>query len=188
MISRLEGDLRTLITRWDRFFAGELRVPPTREKEILGRRVRELAERSSGEHSGDRFRVEQLQHRFMTYAVNWERLLREREEGIRRYIPGKKTETEMPGARRPEPTEPNVQPAPSVNTHGVGGLFERWCELKAEIGQDVKIGRQAFENQIKRQRSDIETRMGSKVTFEVALADGKVKLTARRVESNGKEE
>lgn len=188
MITSLEGDLRTLITRWDRFFAGELRVPPKREKEILGRRLRDLAEKSSGEHSGDRFRLDQLQHRFMSYAVNWERLLREREEGIRRYVPGKKPEAESSVSPRPQSPAPNAQPVTSVDLSDVGDLFDRWCDLKAEIGQGVKIGRQAFENQVNRQRRDIEARMGSEVTFEVAVADGKVKLTARRADSSSEEE
>ncbi|MCK5378769.1 MAG: hypothetical protein KAJ78_05160, partial [Acidobacteria bacterium] len=75
-----------------------------------------------------------------------------------------------------------------VDQVDAGGLFENWCAAKAEIGQDVKIGRQAFEDQIDRQRQDIETRMGSKVVFEVTVADGKVKLTARRTSNADDEE
>ena len=187
-IPGLEGDLRTLITRWDRFFAGELRVPPNREKEILGRRLRALSEKSSGEPSGDRFRLDQLQHRFMTYAVNWERLLREREEGVRRFIPGKKKEAGVPVSPGPQSPAPNARPVASVDLDDTGDLFDRWCSVKAGIGQDVKIDRQAFEAQIDRQRRDIEARMGSKVEFEVTVADGKVKVTARRTDKKDEEE
>ena len=79
-IYSLEGDLRELITRWDRFFSGDLKTPPTREKEILGGRLRALSEDSGGAQSGDRFRLDQLQHRFMSYAMNWQRLLRDRSQ------------------------------------------------------------------------------------------------------------
>ena len=59
-------------------------------------------------------------------------------------------------------------------------LFDRWCAVKGEVGQEIKIGRQAFENQIDRQRLEIEKKMGSRVVFDVSVVDGKVKLTARR--------
>ena len=187
-ITGLEGNLRTLITRWDRFFAGDLKVPPTREKEILGKRLRALAEDSGGAHAGDRFRLDQLQHRFMSYGTNWERLLREREEGIRRFIPGKREGRGVSVSPPPQELTTNARPVASVDQVDAGGLFENWCAAKAEIGQDVKIGRQAFEDQIDRQRQDIETRMGSKVVFEVTVADGKVKLTARRTSNADDEE
>ncbi|MEN8163397.1 MAG: hypothetical protein ABFS37_04650 [Acidobacteriota bacterium] len=188
LIIGLEGDLRMLITQWDRFFSGELRVPPNREKNILGQRLRALSEKSSGESSGDRFRLDQLQHRFMTYAVNWERLLREREEGVRRFIPGKGHEVGASVSSGSQSPVPNVRPVASVDRDDTGDLFERWCRVKAEIGQDVKIERHAFEAQIDRQRRDIEARMGAKVEFEITVADGKVKVTARRTDKKNEEE
>lgn len=185
----LEGDLRTLITRWDRFFVGSLKLPPTREKEVLRRRLRALAESSSEAHSGDRFRLDQLQHRFMVYATNWERMLRESEEGVRRYIPGKKNRD---GAAvvppRPQQATTNDRPVTSVDESDADDLFKLWCAAKAEIGQEVKIGRQAFEAQIDRQRRDVEARLDSKVAFSVSVADGKVKLTARRTGKSDDEE
>ncbi len=188
MITGLEGDLRTLITRWDRFFSGGLKVPPNREKEILKRRLRSLAENASGAHSGDQFRLNQLQHRFMSYSTNWERLLREREEGVRRFIPGQKKEAGPSGVPGPQSPVPNVRPVTFVDGSDAVDLFERWCAAKADVGQEIKIGRQAFEAQIEKQQKDIETRMGSEVAFEVTVADGKVKVTARRTNTkDGKE-
>jgi len=187
-IDGLEGDLRTLITRWDRFFAGELKMPPSREKEILGRRFRALSEDTGGAHSGDRFRLDQLQHRFMSYAMNWQRLLREREEGVRRFVPGQQDGASRPASPAPQEVTTNTPPSASVDHIETDDLFERWCSAKAEIGQEVKINRQAFEAQINRQRQDIEKQMGSTVVMDVTVADGKVKLTARRVENSDDEE
>lgn len=179
-INGLEGDLRDLIRLWDRFFAGDLKVPPTHEKVAMGRRLRALAEDPSGTHSGDQFRLNQLQHRFMSYAMNWERLLREREEGVRRFIPGKRENVVASGSPIPQQTVTNARPVASVDQVDSGSLFDRWCAAKADIGQEIKVGRQAFEAQINRQRQDIEAKMGSKVEFEISVAEGKVKLTARR--------
>jgi len=183
----LEGDLRTLITRWDRFFGGDLRMPPIREKEILGRRLRKLTENSAGAQSGDRFRLSQLQHRFMSYSMNWERLLREREEGVRRFVPGGRSEA-VASVSGAGPATTNAVSSASVDKVDVEDLFDNWCAVKMKIGQEIKIGRQAFEDQIDRQRKEIEAKMGSKVTFEVSVADGKVKLTARRKERNDNKE
>jgi len=187
-INSLEGDLRTLITRWDRFFAGELKMPPTREKEILGQRLRALAETPGGAHSGDRFRLEQLQHRFMSYAMNWQRLLREREEGVRRFVPGQQDGVSQAVSPARQEVMANTTPPASVDHVDTDDLFERWCSAKAEIGHEVKINRQAFEAQINRQRQDIEKRMDSTVEMDVTVADGKVKLTARRIEKSDGEE
>ncbi len=187
-INSLEGDLRTLITRWDRFFSGELKMPPSQEKEILGRRLRALAENSGGAHSGDHFRLDQLQHRFMSYAMNWQRLLREREEGVRRFVPGQQEGAGRSVSPAPQKVMTNTPPPASVDLVDTDDLFERWCSAKAEIGHEVKIDRQAFEAQINQQRQDIEKRMDSTVVMDVTVADGKVKLTARRVEDSDGEE
>lgn len=187
-INSLEGDLRTLIIRWDRFFAGDLKMPPSREKEILRRRLRALAEDSGGAHSGDRFRLDQLQHRFMSYAMNWQRLLREREEGVRRFVPGQQEGVGPTVQPTPQEVKTNTPPPASVDHVDTDDLFERWCSAKADIGHEVKINRQAFEAQINRQRQDIEKRMNSTVVMDVTVADGKVKLTARRVEKPDGEE
>jgi hypothetical protein len=187
-INGLEGDLRTLITRWDRFFAGELKMPPTREKEILGQRLRALADTPEGAHSGDHFRLEQLQHRFMSYAMNWQRLLREREEGVRRFVPGQQDGVSHAVSPARQEVMANTPPPASVDHVDTDDLFERWCSAKAETGHEVKINRQAFEAQINRQRQDIEKRMDSTVMMDVTVADGKVKLTARRVEKSDGEE
>ncbi len=178
-INGLEGDLRTLITRWDRFFAGELKVPPFREKEILGRRLREILEGSGTARAGDRFRLDQLQHRFMSYSMNWQRLLREREEGIRRFVPGRKDGAGSSGLQE---VRTNRSAPTFVDSVDTCDLFERWCRAKTEIGQDVKINRQTFEAQISRQRRDIEKRMDSTVVMDISVAEGRVKLVARRAE------
>ena len=78
-IQMLERDLREHVKNWERFFAGQLRVPPEVERTRFAQRLRTLAEREFTRRA-DQFRVEQLQHRFMSYSQNWERMLREREE------------------------------------------------------------------------------------------------------------
>ena len=178
-ITQLERDLRELIKRWDRFFSGELPVPPIREKNVLNRRLRQLGE-GGFRRSADQFRIDQLQHRFMSYATNWERMLREREEGVRRYIPGRGSARSIP----PPPAasgRTNAQASPSVNEDELQGLFGRWKEAKEGLGQKVGVDASAFEAQIETQRRQLEKKFGQPVKFEVKVESGRVKLTARRV-------
>lgn len=174
-ISLLERDLRLLITHWEQFFCGEVRVPPKLEKDKLNRRLRLLAERSSSMRSSDRFRLDQLQHRFMSYAMNWERQLREREEGVRRWIPGQRRPAPSGSSSRP----PNGEGATNVESKE-RDLYAQWCAAQADLGQKVTISREAFDKKMDRQKSQIEARTGAPVAFDVRVVDGKVKVTARR--------
>lgn len=76
-VEQLERELRDLILQWERFFSGDRKEPPQKEREALNRRLRLLAEHGSGSRAVQ-FRFEQLQHRFATYNALWERQLRER--------------------------------------------------------------------------------------------------------------
>ncbi|MCD4748781.1 MAG: hypothetical protein K8R59_05345 [Thermoanaerobaculales bacterium] len=185
-IIQLENNLRELITRWERYFGGDLKLPPLREKEILSRRLRLLSEHGP-QRSADRFRLDQLQHRFMTYAMNWERMLREREEGIRRFVPGRKP-TKEPVAVGEKQNPANTLPGRSVDESGAEALFVRWKEAKEKIGEEVRVDQKTFGTQIDDQRRQLEEKIGRPVEFDVKVEDGKVKLTARRIDRANSEE
>ena len=174
-IQMLERDLREQVKNWERFFAGRLRVPPEIERTRLAQRLRTLAEQTFTRRA-DQFRVEQIQHRFMSYSQNWERMLREREEG--RNAPAETG----PGLR----TRPVVEPAngptvTSVDTSESGSIYDRYVAAKEGLGLGVRIDRSEFESQLERQRTQLENKLGRKVQFEVRVEDGKVKLAARKV-------
>ncbi len=167
-LTMLENALRDLITKWERFFAGDLRVPPHTERARLARRLRVLAERPT-KRSAERFRAEQLQHRFMAYSQNWERMLREREEG------------RGPGAVRPTGTPPDVgDPASVHRATEPPSLYDRYVEARRALGENVTVDRGAFESQLATQRARLEQQLGQDVEFDVRVEGGKVKLAARR--------
>lgn len=178
-LTMLENALRDLITKWERFFAGDLRVPPHIERERLARRLRMLAERPT-KRSAERFRAEQLQHRFMTYAQNWERMLREREEGR---TPG----TARPGGPVPASNPDGERPASVHSATGPAALYERYVEARRALGEEVAVDRGAFEAQLAAQRERLEQKLGHGVEFDVRVEGGKVKLAARRA-GDGSEE
>jgi hypothetical protein len=184
-ITGLDGELRQLITKWDRFFSGDIRVPPLTERDELGRRLRVLSEHQSVQRVADRYRLEQLQHRFMAYSANWERLLREREEGFRRGAYGR---TAPVGSSGLSGSQPNASRAASVDQRRQDDLFDRWSAAKRGLSQDIRVDQAAFEAQIENQRRQLEKKLGAPVVFDVKVEDDKVKLTARRVRGADGEE
>ena len=174
-IQMLERDLREQVKNWERFFSGGLRVPPEVERARFTQRLRTLAEQTFTRRA-DQFRIEQLQHRFMSYSQNWDRMLRDREEG--RLQRG--DESSSPRTR-PLVEETNGPTVTSVDSSGRGSLYERYVSAKRQLGLDVRMERLAFDQQLERQREELEEKLGRQVQFEVRVEDGKVKLAARKV-------
>ena len=188
-ITQLEQELRQLIRTWERFFSGDIRVPPIREKTALARKLRHLSEHPPRQ-SSDRFRAEQLQHRYTTYAANWERLLREKEEGIQRGRPVKHS-VAMSTAPKAESLPKTAATAANVPAAGTvrktEDLYSRWIKAKAGLGQTSGMSREAFDNKLEAQKRQLEKKLGCRVKFDVKVDGNKVKLTARKIAaaSNG---
>jgi hypothetical protein len=167
----LERALQEHIRKWERFFSGIDKVPPESERTRIGRRIRVLSEQTINRRA-EQFRIEQLQHRFMTYSQNWERMLRLREEG-----------RTFQGHTNPElrkPTAPDSPSPPPVDDSGAESLFDRYVAARSEQGLTVSVDRDTFDEQIALQRQRIEDRVGRKVHFEVRVEDGNVRVVARK--------
>lgn len=171
-IAILERALKEHIRKWEMFFSGVDKIPPMTEKERIARRLRLLSEETIHRRA-EQFRIEQLQHRFMTYSQNWERMLREREEGRTANV------HTNPELRRP--VAANVSRGPSVDETEGDGLFDRYCAAKGEHGHSVTVDRATFDQQIAVQRQKIEERLGTKVRFQVRVEDGNVRVVARKI-------
>lgn len=179
-IALVEKALGDLIRDWERYFGGDLRVPPTDAQERIERRLRALAQHPPRQRT-DRFRLEQLQHRFAVYSQNWNRMLREREEGRARL-------SNLADSPPPPVRAPNAADRGSVPSGEGASLYDRYVAAKRAQGEPVGVGRRAFEEQIASQRARLEERLGSGVSFDVMVADGKVKLAARKERAGKKEE
>lgn len=171
-ITKLDKDLRDLIVSWERFFAGDLRVPPHADHSRFQNRLRALAGKPSRRRA-EQFRLEQLQHRFTSYAANWERMLREREEGRGRFGG---SAAAMPSTH----AAANVGGVGSVDPSDSDSLYDRYVAAKREHGEKVAVDRERFERQLAQKRDKLRTRLGDDVCFDVMVDDGKVKLAARR--------
>lgn len=177
-IARLDKDLRDLIVSWERFFAGDLRAPPHADHSRLSNRLRALSGRPN-QRRAEQFRIEQLQHRFTSYAANWERMLREREEGRGRFGGS--------GAAMPQtPAAANTGRSSSVDRGDGDSLYDRYVAAKREQGENIALDREKFEQQLAEKRKKLQTRLGHDVRFEVMVDEGKVKLAARKIKKGEK--
>ena len=176
-VSVLEKEFRDLATLWERFFSGDIRVPPSQKRIHLQQRLRLLLDNPGVSRRADSFRLEQLQHRFATYSQNWERQLRDREEGRSKFPLNK-------GYQSPIPAQPNTSPPASVKTDSGESLFDRFKDAKSGLGQNMGMDRETFEKKIAAQRKALEAKMGSAVRFDIRVEDGRVKLTAKKAKKN----
>ena len=171
-IAVLERALQEHIRKWEMFFSGIEKTLPQIERERINRRIRFLSEQTVNRRE-DQFRIEQLQHRFMTYSQNWDRMLREREEG-RKVQPHTNPELRAPAAA-------NVPPPSPVEGGESDSLFDRYCAAKTEHGVDVGVDRKTFDEQIASQKKKIEERLGREVRFELRVEDDQVRVVARKI-------
>jgi len=177
-IAQADQALRDLSVEWERFFAGERRTPPHPQRIALQRRLQMLAESAS--RAAEHFRVEQLQSRFMSYTMMWERQLRAREEGT---LPPAAVARPVPVAR----TRPDDSPPSSVHSEDGDAIWNRFTRAKASLGQRTTSEREAFLAQLEAQRERLEAKLGGRVRFDVVVEDGKVRLAARRAGAGGRQ-
>jgi hypothetical protein len=171
-IAILERTLRDHIIKWEKFFSGVEKIPPVTERDRIARRLRLLSEETIHRRA-EQFRIEQLQHRFMTYSQNWERMLRAREEGRPAHVHA------SPRVRASAAA--NASQGSSVEETGGDALFDQYCAAKSEHGHSVGVDRTTFDEQIAVQRQKIEERLGTKVRFQVRVEDGNVRVVARKI-------
>ena len=78
----LEAELRKLEAEYNMFFAGQLPRPPWETRTAVEQHSKRLDRVVSTDGTyADRFRLQTLQARFMTFVDLWDRGLRAREEG-----------------------------------------------------------------------------------------------------------
>lgn len=181
-LANVETRLRDLIREWERYFAGDRRVPPVKERDSMARWMRTMSESGTPLRSAEAFRLGQLQQRFATYSQLWERMLREREEGrvVRPVVPGAGG---ADSATSPQSSSSSASAnAPRTETvhQGEDDLYRTYLEARRSLGQEARVSRKAFEAQIESQRQRLRERMGKDVQFRVVVEGGKVKISARR--------
>jgi hypothetical protein len=167
LVGQLDSWLVELARKWERFFAGDrqVAVPPERERAVLERRLQELS-RGEARSAAEKFRMEQLLHRFATYNQLWQRLLREREEARQADL------------GRGAPNKPVPAPVPEVQEE-YRRVFSRYTEALGKSGRGTPVEFDGFRHTLEQQRSQLEARGAVVEGFEVVEDGGHVRVRAR---------
>ena len=185
-LDRIDVMLRQLQVKWELFFNGAERKPPSELQTQVDTLIKRL---SNGEirNNGDRFRFQGLSARYTTFNELWQKRLRAREEGRAFGMHGLKAEKLPPpvpplvAARAEPPLEFRVSD-PSRDAVAVRALYERYVEERRQTGEPGAPAFEAFQALIGKQAQKILADKGAAaVSFRLETKDGKVSLKAKVV-------
>jgi hypothetical protein len=180
----LDKSIASLKLDYERFFSGDLKVPPLPARRSVEQVLRRFGNLSL-DKAEERFRLQALQGRFTALSELWEKRLVAREEGRGQIRPPIRVRT----VDRPAPAPTgDARAAASVKGSRRGdlrSLFDRYCAARAAAGEDTsRLRYDRFEELVKRQAAEIRRATGAtRLAFDVQTRDGKVRLVGRSLQT-----
>ena len=181
-LNRLESELKRLEAEYNMFFAGRLPRPPWETRARVTALVKQF-DRMAIQNTGHRFRFSTLQSRYAALVELWDRGLRAREEGRGGGSFGKKRASTTPSDREgPEDRVLHVAAFrdPKLQMDKMQELYNALTEARRELGQEA-VPFQRFTEIVQQQVQKMSAADPSEVAFRVAVKDGKVALTAKKL-------
>ena len=188
---RIDVMLRQLQVKWDLFFNGAERKPPSELQTQVETLIKRLAN-SEIRNNGDRFRFQGLSARYTAFNELWNKRLRAREEGRAFGRHGIKAEESAP--MRPTALAEALTHAPHAETPrefrvvdagrdatAVRALYDHYVEERKRVGEAAPAF-DSFQALIGKQAEKIRAEKGAAaVDFRLETKDGKVSLKAKVV-------
>jgi hypothetical protein len=187
-LDRLDVAIRQLLVKWDLFFTGAEKKPPSELQTQVEALVRRYAN-AEIRNNGERFRYQSLSARFTSFNELWQKRLRAREEGKVFGQHGLRAERLPPPVAPPPPAARFVAAVeeirvsdPSRDGAAVRALYERFVEERQRAGEGQAPAFENFRDLIGKQTARIRAEKGAlAVDFRLETKDGKVSLKARIV-------
>lgn len=184
-LDRLEEDIRRLKNKYDQFFTGITKVPPSFERHQVEAMIHELS-RVNMRDNTRRFRFNTILSRFNQFREMWGRKMREREEGpldFRRRQAAMQTSA-PPDEAEPRvtssPADPYVRMVPGANGEEIRRLYEEIERENRKLGKAPGLTMDQLARMIQQQSALVRDKYKVKtVAFRVETVDGKVKLKAK---------
>jgi len=191
-LDKLEEDIRKLKNKYDQFFAGIQKVPPSHERHLVEVYIHELS-RQKIRDNARRFRLSTVLSRYNQYREMWGRKMREREEGpmdFRRRQAALKQPAEPPHRQRaagPRVTssdsDPYVKLVAGSNGEEIRRIYEKIEKEQQKLGKQPGVTFDQLRNMIEKQSEAVRARYNvNAVAFRVDVVDGKVKLKAKPIQ------
>lgn len=172
ILDQLGREIQQLRVDFERFFAGDLPVPPEDLRTRVQNRIRMLRNVTTAT-AVESFRLGDLEARFNTYNELFNRRLREREEGRPRH----------PAARPAAPAVSRFDARAGIvvgRSPEEAAVLALYQGLVAAPGGGQNVDLETFKSYLNRQAAAIREKTGcEEVQFRLTTEDGKVKLKAR---------
>lgn len=166
-IDRLAASIQKFRIDAQRFFAGDLKLPPDEQREKIAAELRQLRGPSRRVGAAARFRLGTLEAQFQSHLDLFGRRLRERELGA--------AQAAATAAPPPDP-KAGVLIGQKPDPAAVEALYEGLHR------HNPKMDLYRFHAYIERQAEAIRTKTGCReIQFRIAVQDGKTKLKARPI-------
>jgi hypothetical protein len=195
-LDRLDTTIRQLQVKWDLFFNGQEKKPPSDLQSQVEQLIKRYAN-SEIRNNGERFRYQSLSARYTTFSELWQKRLRAREEGKAFGVHGLRADQLPPPRAAAAPAAapaagraPRAGPAPgeirvgdaSRDEDAVQQLYNRFVEERIRAGEAHAPHFENFRDLIRQQTERIRAEKGAHaVDFRLETRDGKVSLKARIV-------
>lgn len=189
-LDKLEEDIRKLKNKYDQFFTGITKVPPSFERHQVESYIHELSKIKMRDNTR-RFRLSTILSRYNQYREMWGRKMREREEGPldfrrRQAAMSAPTPPRPPSGRHEAarvtspPPDPYVRMTPGANGEQIRTLFEMIEREQSKLGKLPPVTLEQLTATIQKQTEMVREKYHvNTVAFRVEIIDGKVKLKAK---------
>lgn len=186
-LDKLEEDIRKLKNKYDQFFTGITKVPPSFERHQVESYIHELSKKKIRENAR-RFRFNTIISRYNQFREMWGRKMREREEGPldfrRRQAAMTHQAPPPPPPAPPSVTSPQADPyvrmAAGSNGDEIRKLYQEIERENLKMGKKSNLSMEQLADMIQKQSEVVRSKYNVKtVAFRVETVDGKVKLRAK---------
>ena len=187
-LDKLEEDIRRLKNRYDQFFNGITKTPPSFDRHQVEGMIHEISKQKMRDNTR-RFRFTTILSRYNQYREMWGRKMREREEGpldFRRRQALMDAEPVAPPPPPPRvpvtsaPADPYVRMTPGANGEEIRKLYGEIERAHLEMGKLPNVSIEQLTSMIQKQSDVVRAKYNVKtVAFRVETIDGKVKLKAK---------
>ncbi len=187
-LDKLEEDIRRLKNRYDQFFNGITKLPPSFERHQIEAMIHEISKQKMRDNTR-RFRFNTILSRYNQFREMWARKMREREEGPLDFRRRQAAMESTPAALPPPPPlatvtsarpDPYVKMTPGANGEEIRKLYGEIERAHLEMGKQPNISIEQLTTMIEKQSDVVRAKYSVKtVAFRVETIDGKVKLKAK---------
>ncbi len=187
-LDKLEEDIRRLKNKYDQFFSGITKVPPSFERHQVESYIHEVSKLKMRDNTR-RFRFNTILSRYNQFREMWGRKMREREEGPLDFRRRQALMNSDPAPPPPPPAaprvtsqgaDPYVRMTPGSNGEEVRKLYEEIERENGKLGKRASLTLEQLAAMIQKQSDMVREKYHVKtVAFRVETVDGKVKLKAK---------